>query len=295
MSLNRNIFKFVPVVFMAVTIVVLSILLSLKQTPHPMDIFNIFVKESSAGEDPTDLSKYEMRFFSQNGEDGVLLKLIAMLYGHNIYNKYFVEFGVEDGSECNTRVLRSLGWNGGLLMDGGNENDQINLRKEFVTRENIVTLFKKHNVPERVHVLSVDIDFNDFYCLHEILKTYTCDIIICEYNSIHGPGEDKIVVYDDKMVWDGTDYFGASLLALVELGKKHGYTLVYCDRKGVNSFFVRDGLVATLNIKDAGDVEKIYRPPRFRGLLCKVADAFCTGGHPRDPLGRQYVASSEIL
>ena len=281
------------VVSLIVAVIALSILLAKKHSPHPLDIFRSFVKENSEG--GVDLSKYEMRFFSQNGEDGVLLKLVAMLYGHDICNKYFVEFGVEDGSECNTRVLRSIGWDGGLMMDGGNENEQINLRREFITRENIVTLFKKYNVPEHVHVLSVDIDSNDFYCLHEILNVYTCDIVICEYNSIHGPSEDKVIMYDDKMVWDYTDYFGASLLSLVELGKKHGYTLVYCDRKGVNSFFVRDDLVVNLNIKDVGNIEKIYRPPRFAGFLCALGYAFCTGGHSPDPLNRQYVSSSEIL
>lgn len=32
-------------------------------------------------------------------------------------------------------------------MDGGNENPAINLHKEFITSDNIVDLFKKHEVP----------------------------------------------------------------------------------------------------------------------------------------------------
>ena len=52
----------------------------------------------------------------------------------------------------------------------------------------------KYNVPEHINLLSVDIDFNDFYCLKEILKHYKVDIIICEYNSSHLPNEDKIII-----------------------------------------------------------------------------------------------------
>ena len=47
-------------------------------------------------------------------------------------------------------------------MDGGNENESIGLRKEFIQKENIVELFRKYNVPHNINVLSVDIDFNDF-------------------------------------------------------------------------------------------------------------------------------------
>ena len=33
------------------------------------------------------------------------------------------------------------GWTG--LMDGSNENNEINLKKEYITKENINNLFKK--------------------------------------------------------------------------------------------------------------------------------------------------------
>ena len=124
---------------------------------------------------------FEQKVYSQNGEDGITMKLIDLIYDGNNENKFYVEFGVENGSECNTRILREkYNWNG-LQMDGNSENDSINLRKEFITKENIVSLFNKYNVPQNINVLSVDIDFNDFYCLKQILDNYTCDIIICEY------------------------------------------------------------------------------------------------------------------
>jgi hypothetical protein len=235
-----------------------------------------------------DLQSFEKKVFSQNGEDGVTVKLIESIYD-DPRQKYYVEFGVESGYECNTRILREQYQWSGLQMDGGNENTSINLRKEFITKENIVTLFKKYNVPVNINVLCIDIDFNDFYCLKEILAHYTCDIIICEYNGTHLPNEDKIVRYDPNGRWDGTNYFGASLLSFVKLTQKHGYTLVYCNVIGVNCFFVRNDILAFrgLDIKNMGDIDKIYRKSNYN-----------TGpndGHPQDPYYRQFVSFEEAM
>ena len=85
-----------------------------------------------------DLSCFEKKIFSQNGEDGITMKLIELIYNGDNDNKYYVEFGVQDGIECNTRILReNYNWKG-LQMDGGNDNNIINLKKEFITKENIV-------------------------------------------------------------------------------------------------------------------------------------------------------------
>ena len=142
-----------------------------------------------------ELEFFEKKMFSQNGEDGITMKLLELIYTENNDNKFYVEFGVQNGMECNTRILREYyNWKG-LQMDGGNENNKFNLKKEFITKENVVELFKKYSVPQNINLLSVDIDFNDFYCLKEILANYQCDIIICEYNATHLANEDKIVIY----------------------------------------------------------------------------------------------------
>lgn len=83
----------------------------------------------------------EHKIYSQNGEDGIISSLLHCVgYGH----KYFVEFGVEDGAECNTRYLREYAGFTGLMMDGGYENKSIGLHKELVTQENINELFEKY-------------------------------------------------------------------------------------------------------------------------------------------------------
>jgi FkbM family methyltransferase len=237
---------------------------------------------------PIRLEDFEKRIFSQNGEDGITMKLIDMIYENND-NKFYVEFGVADGVECNTRILRErYNWKG-LQMDGGNENYNINLRKEFIMKENIVELFKKHNVPQHINLLSVDIDFNDFYCLKEILANYTCDIIICEYNATHLVNEDKVIIYDKHGKWDGSNYFGVSLLALDKLGKKYNYTLVYCNKNGVNCFFVHNDIISLKNIKiqSMGDIRKIYRKAQYSNGP--------NGGHPQDPHNRKYITFDEAI
>jgi len=56
-----------------------------------------------------DLTTYEKRFRSQNGEDGIIEAIFAVI---GVTNRFFVEFGVEDGRVCNTRRLRERGWTG---------------------------------------------------------------------------------------------------------------------------------------------------------------------------------------
>ena len=229
--------------------------------------------------------RYEKRIYSQNGEDGITELLLKILY-KDPKNKYYVEFGVENGMECNTRILREkYGWKG-LLMDGGIQNDDINLKQEFVTRENIVSLLEKYNVPKHINYLCVDIDSNDFYCLNEILKLYTADIIVCEYNGTHLPNEDRVVKYKSTFNWDGSNYYGTSLLAATKLCNKCGYSLVYCDNRGVNAFFVKNEFVndAFVNVND---VEKLYKKPQF--------SIGPNGGHPEDFLKRTYLTSEEAL
>ena len=65
-------------------------------------------------------------------------------------------------------------------------------------------------------------------------------------------------MYDPEFRWDGTDYFGASLLALSKLGREKGYTLVGCDSMGVNSFFVDDELIPGRFVVRV--VEELYAP-----------------------------------
>jgi len=217
----------------------------------------------------------ERREYSQNGEDGIISTIFAMI---GITNKYYVEFGVEDGIECNTRYLfKHKRWKG-LLMDGGHDNPELNLHKEFITAENIESLFTAYNVPKECDLLSIDIDGNDYW-VWKAITHYSPRVVIVEYNACIPYEPPVMVPYDPAFAWDKTDYYGASLSALVSLAQAKGYTLVGTDPNGVNAFFVRDDCVTgKFHVQNP---RRIYRPAAFKG---KPGNR-----HPKDTLGRPWI------
>ena len=73
---------------------------------------------------------------------------------------------------------------GSLLLDGGNENPDINLKKVIFWPHNIVDHFKRFKVKPSFDLLSVDTDSYDFFMLEAILvANYTPRVIIVEYNA----------------------------------------------------------------------------------------------------------------
>jgi hypothetical protein len=70
------------------------------------------------------------------------------------------------------------------------------------------------------------------------------------------------VPYDPMRQWDGTNYAGASLEALVRLAREKGYRLVGCSFSGANAFFVRQDLVGDRFLEPA-TAEEHYEPPRY--------------------------------
>jgi len=234
-----------------------------------------------------DLRECERSVYSQNGEDGVLERIFDLI---GTSSKYYIEFGGYDGYLCsNVRYLREfLGWDG-LLMDGGFEDLAINLQREFITAENINDLFEKYRIPHDVDFLSIDIDYNDFYVWKALSDKYRPRVVVVEYNATHTPHEDKVVEYSPYYSGDGTNYFGASILAFYNLGRKKGYSLVYAERNGVNLFFVRDDLLDWLGweFKNTNNIEKLYSFPKY--------GPGPNGGHPQDTLSRCYLRSIDIL
>lgn len=173
--------------------------------------------------DPTLLSSWSGRAFSQMGADGVLHRLFDDI---GVVDKYYVEFGTQNGSQCNTRRLREVcGWRG-LLMDGGFERPEIGLHREFITRENIAALFAKYRVPKAFDLLSVDIDGNDYHVLQAIVAHgYAPRVIVVETNfHLLFPG--SIVKYASRHRWDGTCYGSASVAAFERMLGSRGYTHV---------------------------------------------------------------------
>ena len=197
------------------------------------------------------LNDYEFRVFSQWGEDGIIQHLVRSI---DIPRKYFVEFGVQDYRECNTRfLLINNNWSG-LVMDDSAENVERITRdmiywaydlksvQAFVTRDNINELLRKNGVTGEIGLLSIDIDGNDFW-IWQAIDVINPIIVVIEYN--HRFGQQAAVTIPYKETFDRTKtdhapiYFGASLQALCWLAKRKGYVFVGCSSNGVNAFFVR--------------------------------------------------------
>ena len=65
-------------------------------------------------------------------------------------------------------------------------------------------------------------------------------VVVIEYNSQLRPPLSVTVPYGASKRWDGTSSYGASLEALVRLGRTKDYRIVGGCVAGVNAFFVRE-------------------------------------------------------
>lgn len=199
-----------------------------------------------------DLSETEKNVTSQQGEDGVIE---AILNEIGTTNKVAVEFGALDGLTDNTFLLKLNGFN---VIGFNGEARTPNVIEAWLTAENCNDVFKAAHVPKEFDVLSIDIDFNDYYVWRAL--EYRPRLLIMEYNASIPPDQARVVKYEPRRAWNGTNYFGASLLALYNLNRKKGYSLVYCESMGVNSFWVRDDCLAGLTPLT---VEQAYQAPKY--------------------------------
>lgn len=217
-----------------------------------------------------DLRSYEKSVFSQSGEDGVLERIFQVIKPSN---HYAVEFGSGDGVYLsNTRnLIINHGWKA-LLIEGDPdlaEKSKLTYSKlprvksvhAWVFPGNIELLFYDHGVPVDLDLLCIDIDSNDWYVWRAISE-FRPKVVLIEYNPSFPPPQRMVVDFHPMNYWDGSDYYGASIQSLYELGKKKGYELVHCDSYGANLFFVQQQYFKRFNIKD-NSPEKLYRPPKY--------------------------------
>jgi len=216
------------------------------------------------------LNRHERRLFSQNGEDGILEAIFERV---KPLSQTFVEFGVEDGSECNTAYLvRNKRWSGYFI-----EGDPVKYRalernyrrysrvktaNEMITAENIVPIFERLGVPLEFDLLSIDIDGNDYW-VWRALKGYRPRVVSIEFNLAFPPPTRWVMAYNPDHRWDDTSYFGASLSSLCALGEKMGYAFLTMDCNAVNAFFLRKDLLADSGLESPRPEEVFHFPPSF--------------------------------
>lgn len=233
------------------------------------------------------IREYGFKVYSQWDEDGIIQYLIKKI---PIENKVFVEFGVENYEEANTRfLLKKDDWKG-LVIDGNKRNidfiktDQIYWQHNFtavhsfITKENINKIISQNVATEDIGILSVDIDGNDYW----IWKEITCvrpRIVIAEFNNLFGKDLAVTVPYKSDFIrsreHSSNIYFGCSLMALIQLAKEKGYFFVGCNSKCMNAFFVRNDLrefIEEKTIEEEFETTTIRESKSAEGKLTFLSD-----------------------
>lgn len=218
----------------------------------------------------------EFRVFSQFGDDGIIQYLVDFL---NIKTERFIEFGVENYSESNTRfLLENNNWQG-LVIDGGINNIQhikstenywrhdLTAICDFVTADNINNIITDTGFDGEIGLLHIDIDGNDYW-IWKAITVVSPMIVIVEYNSLFGKERSITTPYDPGFVrfkkHHSGLYAGASLKALCELAYEKGYRFVGSNSAGNNAYFVLAECAGTLpNLScEQGFIEAKFREHR---------------------------------
>lgn len=225
------------------------------------------------------LAELEFKVFSQFGDDGIIQYLTLNL---DLRHRTFVEFGVEDYLESNTRyLLQKDNWSG-FVMDGSSEcigrirnapffwKHDLRAATAFITRENIRQLLHDNTRQwEGLDLLHIDLDGNDFWIWQEI--DVHPAIVIAEYNSTFGIDRAITIPYaadfERSRAHFSHLYWGSSLKALHVLAVQKGYDFIGCNSAGNNAYFVRRDMmkenVAQVSLEQ-GYVRSKYRESRDR-------------------------------
>jgi hypothetical protein len=220
--------------------------------------------------DPKRLLRYGFKVYSQHDEDGIVQEIFRRI---GTSKRTFVEFGVETGIECNSVKLLIEGWSGLWIeanaqacktiasnFDPFLKDRRLLLQQSVVTAENINSLIEKGGLNGEIDLLGIDIDFNDYW-VWKAIEAVSPRVVVIEYNAGLRPPMSLTVPYRPNHAGGGTNFFGASLEALVRLGRTKGYRVVGCNISGSNAFFVREDLCADHFIEPA-TAEEHYEPPR---------------------------------
>jgi hypothetical protein len=191
----------------------------------------------------------EIKVFSQNGEDGIIDYIVQKL---NLKKPSFVEIGVGDYSESNTRLLYEMYYGNGLIIDKNKDlkkkiSQNLNLWKGTlkvveaqVSAQNINSLLEA-NMSFSVDLFSIDIDGIDYWVVNELAKKIS-KVFIVEYNPVFGSESEVSVPNIDNFSRDKYHYsnlcYGASLKAYVRLMDQKGYYLLGVNRLRNNAFFI---------------------------------------------------------
>ncbi len=213
---------------------------------------------------PIEINDIEFKIFSQFGDDGIIQYLINKL---EIEEKYFnfIEFGVENYLESNTRfLLINNNWSG-LILDASEKNIyqiknssffwkyDLEAKSCFINKSNINNILLESKLDKNnIGILSIDIDGNDYWVWKEI-SVIDPLIVIIEFNSVFGFNQKVSVPYKENFSRTKAHYsnlfWGASIEAFKFLAAQKGYEFFSTNSAGNNAYFIKKNLYKKINFK----------------------------------------------
>ena len=220
--------------------------------------------------DVRNLNQVEYKVFSQNGEDGIIDFLLNQL---NIQNPKFLEIGVGNYKESNTRYIFMKSPNKGMIIDNVKNLKQevskhvklwkgdLTIIEETITSDNICDILRINNFQNNLDLFSLDIDGIDYWVMKELPDNLS-KIVITEYNATFGANLE--ITVPNISNFNRTKYhysnlcYGMSLRAIINLMKRKNYTFIGANKACNNAFFINKSEVDKLNIDlpDPNNLEK---------------------------------------
>ena len=190
---------------------------------------------------------------------------------NEIFNKitnpsnYIVDIGASSG--VNTDPVYEFIINSkynGLCIEGNKNNihylkqkTKFDICDEYIYPHNILSIFKKFNVPINIDILKVDIDGFDLEVIRTILNVYKPKIIIAEINEKIPPPILFEVKYKDNYVWDESHCFGFSIKSGEVVMNKYSYKIINIYDLN-NILCVNEELYKILDL-ELNTIEELYK------------------------------------
>ena len=215
---------------------------------------------------------------SQLGQDGILEKIFEII---GTTNKVCIEFGAWDGKFLSNtwNLIENKGWHGVLIEGNSAKFSEISGNHPsgrvtaYNTRVNLSGANSIDNILQTYgelapDLMSIDIDGNDWHVWSsmDLLKPR---VVLIEFNQTIP--NDVYFVQDPEF----TINQGASLLALIELGRRKGYQLVCVEQW--DGFFVRDELFGSFGIEDNSIDAMFHSPSQTKIFQCFDGKLYTTG------------------
>jgi hypothetical protein len=211
----------------------------------------------------------EVKVFSQWGEDGIIEYLCDVI---ELTKPKMIEFGAGNFTECNSRFLTYNRGASAVLVDGRRDLVKSARRQEIYWKSTIIPItewIRPSNVNKLIEIakkelggvdiISFDLDGNDYWIMKES-DLSGAKVIIVEYNPLFG-WKFPVSVKENSN-FDRTKahyswlFYGASILAFVELLASKGFIFVGSNRVGNNAFFLNKNKVANFPLELPKDLEK---------------------------------------